>query len=154
MQAAISRMAAASAPMGEAAWQTAAFPAAITGDPWELEGALSALADVFAQLFPVLSFPGDNLGRGIAQLDKILPAIGDAFVDPGDPQKFSSQPAHRAFPGTPAQTDRHRPARSHRNHLGARSSLPAGLRPSCRYTLSSNSSVVIHLHALTICVCP
>ena len=55
MQAAISRMAAASAPTGEAAWQAAAFPNAITGDPWELEGALSALADVFAQLFPVLS---------------------------------------------------------------------------------------------------
>ena len=50
MQAAISRMAAASAPMGEAAWQAAAFPAAITGDPWELEGALSALADVLLQL--------------------------------------------------------------------------------------------------------
>ena len=47
MQAAISRMAAASAPTGEAAWQTAAFPATITGDPWELEGALSALADVY-----------------------------------------------------------------------------------------------------------
>ena len=38
MQAAISRMAAASAPTGEAAWQAAALPAAITGDPWELEG--------------------------------------------------------------------------------------------------------------------
>ena len=48
MQAAISRMAAASAPAGEAAWQAAALPGAITGDPWELEGALTALADVFS----------------------------------------------------------------------------------------------------------
>ena len=57
MQAAISRMAVASAPTGEAAWQAAALPNAITGDPWELEGALSALADVFAQLFPLLAIP-------------------------------------------------------------------------------------------------
>ena len=82
MQAVISRMTAASAEEETAVWKTAALPSGITGEPWELEGALTALSDVFSQLFPALAIPGDNLGRGIAQLDKIMPAIGDDYVDP------------------------------------------------------------------------
>ena len=92
MQAVISRMTAASAEEETAVWKTAALPSGITGEPWELEGALTALSDVFSQLFPALAIPGDNLGRGIAQLDKIMPAIGDEYVDPASSRKFSFEP--------------------------------------------------------------
>ena len=47
MQAVISRMTAASAEEETAVWKTAAPPSGITGEPWELEGALTALSDVF-----------------------------------------------------------------------------------------------------------
>ena len=45
MQAVISRMAAASDEGDTAPWKTAALPSGITGDPWELEGALVALSE-------------------------------------------------------------------------------------------------------------
>ena len=77
--------AAAAAGQGDApAWQEAALDPHSRGDPWELEGACSVLRDTFEQLFPALKPKNALLASviGIKQLDLIMPAVGDDFVDP------------------------------------------------------------------------
>ena len=69
------------------AWQEAALDPQTRADPWELEGACCVLRDIFHQLFPALKSTNPLLAGviGLQQLDQIMPAVGEDFVDPSTP---------------------------------------------------------------------
>ena len=70
-------------------WMRAAFPPQIANEPWELQGALEVLCDFFANSIPKLKIENDAYGMGFLRLNKIMPAVGQKFVDPADATKFS-----------------------------------------------------------------
>ena len=74
-------------------WMLAAFPSQIHAEAWELRGALDVLWDFFAQAIPKLKLDNDAYGIGLLRLNKIMPAVGEKFVDPADATKFRFQPA-------------------------------------------------------------
>ena len=65
-------------------WMLAAFPSQIHAEAWELRGALDVLWDFFAQAIPKLKLDNDAYGIGLLRLNKIMPAVGEKFVDPAD----------------------------------------------------------------------
>ena len=88
------------------AWQEAALDPQTRADPWELEGACCVLRDIFHQLFPALKSTNPLLAGviGLQQLDQIMPAVGEDFVDPSKPASFSFLPPNVA--GQPPRLSR------------------------------------------------
>ena len=74
-------------------WMYAALPTQIVNEPWELQGALEVLWEFFAQAVPRLKPDVDAFGVGFLRLNKIMPAVGQDFVDPTSAVKFKFQPA-------------------------------------------------------------
>ena len=60
----------------------AALPPQVWNDAWELRGALEVLWDFFAQAIPKLQLENDAFGVGFLRLNKIMPAVGQDFVNP------------------------------------------------------------------------
>ena len=90
------------------AWQEAALDPQTRADPWELEGACCVLRDIFHQLFPALKSTNPLLAGviGLQQLDQIMPAVGEDFVDPSKPASFAFLPPNAAGqPPRPALKD-------------------------------------------------
>ena len=73
---------AAAAPTPIEAWMRAAFPPRIWNEPWELRGALDVLWEFFSQIIPKLKVEDDSFRVGIQRLNRIMPAVGDDYVDP------------------------------------------------------------------------
>ena len=72
-------------------WALASMDPHTHSDPWELARACSVLRDLFIQIFPVLKPDNDLLADvlGINQLDKIMPVVGEDFVDLASPSRFA-----------------------------------------------------------------